>query len=226
MLDHARRASLIALTLTALVGTAHAQDPLAMYPQNYEVLVENDRVRVLDFRLRKGDSEEPHAHPANVAVFLADFTIRFTFPDGTTGLREGHPGVVAYSEAVTHASRNIGDTDAHGVLVELKEPGCPAPAGPNEITAVTLIHGIPGQAEALKAHLRSLAAPTRAEPGCLQYDLYQSPEKPHEFMRLERWTDAAALDAHKRTPHIADSFARRQREGWTTEILTWARVPE
>ena len=110
------------VALGGLPAPAQAADPLVLYPGNYKVLFENDRVRVLDFQLKKGATEKPHTHPANVAVFLNDFTIRFTFPDGTTGLREGHPGVVAFSEAVTHASENIGETDAHGVLVELKTP--------------------------------------------------------------------------------------------------------
>ena len=108
------------VTLAGLPGTGRSQDPVPLYPKNYRVLFENDRVRVLDFQLRTGATEKPHSHPANVAVFLNDFKIRFTFPDGTTGIREGHPGVVSFSEAVTHASENIGGTDAHGILVELK----------------------------------------------------------------------------------------------------------
>jgi glc operon protein GlcG len=94
------------------------------------------------------------------------------------------------------------------------------------IAAVTLIHGVPGKQESLKQHLLSLAAPTRAEPGALLYDLYQSTEQAHEFMRFEMWSSAEALEKHKQTPHLRDSFQRRQREGWTTEIRTWTRVPE
>jgi quinol monooxygenase YgiN len=98
------------------------------------------------------------------------------------------------------------------------------PAAASPITAVTLIHGIPGQEDELKAHLLSLTAPTLAELGCLRYDLFQSPVKRHEFMRYEVWTSAEALEAHKQTPHLRASFEKRQREGWTTEILTWEPV--
>jgi quinol monooxygenase YgiN len=97
---------------------------------------------------------------------------------------------------------------------------------PGTLTAVTLIHGLPGRGDDLKAHLLALAAPTRAESGCILYDLYQSPNEPHEFMRFEIWQDAAALERHKQTPHLRASFEKRQREGWTTRILTWQRVPE
>jgi quercetin dioxygenase-like cupin family protein len=115
---------LLTLVVAALpLDLARAQpapDPVPLYPENYKVLFENDRVRVLDFTLRKGASERAHFHPANVAVFLADFKIRFTLPDGSTRMREGHPGEVAWSDAIVHTPVNVGETDAHGILVELK----------------------------------------------------------------------------------------------------------
>jgi len=101
------------------------------------------------------------------------------------------------------------------------------PAPRNEvITAITFIHGLPGREEDLLAHLLSLAAPTRAEAGCVNYDLYQSEEARHEFMRHEVWASAAALEAHKKAPHLKASWEKRQREGWTTQITVWKRVVE
>jgi quinol monooxygenase YgiN len=94
------------------------------------------------------------------------------------------------------------------------------------ITAATFIHGIAGREDDLKAHLLSLSAATRAEPGCIAYDLYQSPETPSDFLRIERWKSAADLEAHKRMPHLRASFEKRQREGWTTQITVWKRVAE
>jgi quercetin dioxygenase-like cupin family protein len=108
--------------LTGLPAASHGQDPLSLYPENYKVLFENDRVRVLDFRLKNGARENAHTHPAHVAVFLENFKIRFTLPDGKTAIRDAHPGEVSFSETVTHASENVGGTDAHGILVELKAP--------------------------------------------------------------------------------------------------------
>jgi quinol monooxygenase YgiN len=200
-------------------AAAVAQDPVPLYPGNYTVMIENANVRVMDFRLRKGDREAMHAHPAHVLYVLTGFRIRFTLPDGTTRIRETRAGDVLYSDAVMHAPENIGDTDAHGLLVELKRP-----AG-GSLTAFTFIHGLPGQGEQLKQHLLSLTTPTLAEPGAVRYDLYQSETNPDEFLRFEVWRDPAALEAHKRTPHLRDSFERRQREGWKTEITLWKPVP-
>src|ERR1041384_1842962 len=108
--------------LTLLGGAALAQDPVPLYPDNYKVLLENDRVRVLHFILRKGDTEKFHAHPAAVTYVLAPFKIKFTFPDGKTAIREAKAGDVLFSEGVTHSPVNIGDTDAQGILVEFKSP--------------------------------------------------------------------------------------------------------
>jgi len=226
----------LAMSFVALMSFstgALAQDPTTLYPKNYKILFENDRVRVLDFVLRKGDTEDFHKHPAHVAYILTGFKIRFTFPDGRTVIRETKAGDVLFSEAVTHSPLNIGDTDAHGILIEMKSPdektesnskAAAATNGDDLLTAVTFIHGLVGKEEELKGHLLSLAAPTLAEPGCLQYDLYQSPAKPNEFMRFEVWRNPEALEIHKQTPYLKTSFERRQKEGWKTEITLWVRV--
>jgi quinol monooxygenase YgiN len=99
-----------------------------------------------------------------------------------------------------------------------------AAAEDDVVTAVTFIRGIEGRGEELEAHLFSLSAPTRAEPGCVMYDLYRSPAVKEHFMRLEVWASAAALEAHKATPHVRGSFEKRKREGWSTEITVWKRV--
>ena len=204
-----------------------AQDPVPLYPANYRVLQENDRVRVLDFRLKKGAKESFHAHPAAVTYVLSPFTIRFSFPDGRTTVRKAKAGDVFLGESLIHASENIGDTDAHGILIELKvspKAKTDAPSSADILTAVTFIRGIAGKQEELKKELLALSAPTRAEAGNITYDLYQSPLNTNQFMRFEVWRSPADLEAHKQTPHLKASFEHRQKEGWTTEITLWKRV--
>ena len=112
-----------------------------------------------------------------------------------------------------------------GAIGALATAGRKAAAAENEVlTAVTLIRGIEGKEQELEAHLLSLSAPTRSEPGCVMYDLYRSPGVKNHFLRLEVWASPAALEAHKATPHIRSSFEKRQREGWSTEITVWRRV--
>jgi quinol monooxygenase YgiN/quercetin dioxygenase-like cupin family protein len=215
--------------LLALPAITPAQDPVPLYPENYKVLLENDKVRVMEFQLRKGARENFHSHPAAVTYVLQGFKIRFTLPDGSTVVRETKTGDVFYGDAIIHSPENIGDTDARGLLIEMKSGGGEKSVQQmmgegGLLTAVTFIRGLEGREEELKQELLALEGPTRAEPGCITYDLYQSPEKKNLFMRFEVWRSPEALEEHKQTPHLRASFEKRKQQGWTTEITTWTRV--
>lgn len=56
---------------------------------------------------------------------------------------------------------------------------------------------------ALTELAETLAAATRKEPGCLQYDLCVDFADPDKVHLVETWKDRAALDAHFMTPHMA-----------------------
>jgi quinol monooxygenase YgiN/quercetin dioxygenase-like cupin family protein len=211
--------------LILFVGAVMAQDPVPLYPENYKVLLENERVRVLDFQLKKGAKEDFHAHPAAVTYVLAPFKIRFKFPDGSTRIREAKAGELFYGDALTHASENIGDTDAHGLLIEMKSARSMS-SDADLLTAVTFIRGPEGSEQDLLTELLSTTAPTRAESGNLRYDLYQSPSHKNLFMRFEVWRNPQALEDHKMTPHLKASFERRKNKNWMTEITTWKRVSD
>lgn len=220
--------SLFALAILAVPTLA--QDPVPLYPENYKVLLENDRVRVLEFKLKKGAKENFHQHPPAVTYVLAPFKIRFNFPDGSTRIREAKAGEVFFGEALIHASENIGETDARGILIETKLPAKSATSSlPNEfnlLTAVTFIRGPEGGEGDLLRELLSTTSLTRAEPGNLRYDLYQSSVNKNHFMRFEIWRNPQALEDHKQTPHLKASFERRRNKNWMTEITTWKRVAD
>lgn len=125
-----KTAWLAGLALAALPALSQEPipDPAAAYPDNYRVLLENDCVRVMDFRLRAGDTERMHRHPAHVLYVLEGFEIDFTFADGSHGTRVARAGDVLFSDPVAHSPVNKGITDAHGILIELKNPdACPRP---------------------------------------------------------------------------------------------------
>ncbi len=119
----------VALFLVA--GTALAQDimKVAGGAETNKVLLENAHVRVLDARGQPGQKIAMHSHPANVVYFLTDAKTKFTYPDGKTEVREAKAEEVRWSEAVTHASENVGTTEVHLVQIELKGAAKkPAPA--------------------------------------------------------------------------------------------------
>lgn len=70
------------------------------------------------------------------------------------------------------------------------------------LTLITTIAAAPGHTEALERELRALVAPSRAEAGCLQYDLHQDRHDSHLFYMIEQWRDDAALERHQNTEHF------------------------
>jgi len=97
-----------------------AQDPVKLSPNNYKVRIDNDRVRVLEFHLKPGESEPMHSHPPGFVYSFDDATLRMTFPDGSKSDLQLHAGGVFWREATTHAAENIGNTEAHALALELK----------------------------------------------------------------------------------------------------------
>ena len=51
--------------------------------------------------------------------------------------------------------------------------------------------------------LLGLIEPTRAEDGCITYELHQNTANPTDFTFIEEWTDDASLDAHLESAHLA-----------------------
>ena len=62
------------------------------------------------------------------------------------------------------------------------------------------------RAKALDA-IRGILDPTRAEPGCLRFELLTGDGDDSSIYLVERWTDDAALEAHYAQPYIAEVFA-------------------
>ena len=54
----------------------------------------------------------------------------------------------------------------------------------------------------LRDLLLTLVAPTRQEPGCLQYEFYQSTDDPLAFAFIETWRSPADLERHLASPHL------------------------
>ncbi len=122
------RPALVPLVAAALAlggtGTLRAQDPVKVAPQHFKVLLENDHVRVLDFRSRAGQKIPMHSHPGYVVYSISGGgKTRFTTPDGKTTEMASRPGQARWRDAETHASEYVGRGEVHVLMVEIKEAG-------------------------------------------------------------------------------------------------------
>ena len=77
----------------------------------------------------------------------------------------------------------------------------PSPS-PRPLTMIAVIVAAPGQRERLREALTGLLAPTRQEPGCRDYRLFELLDEPGTFQMHETFDDEAALEAHRATPHF------------------------
>ncbi|RBP83199.1 antibiotic biosynthesis monooxygenase [Marinomonas rhizomae] len=71
-----------------------------------------------------------------------------------------------------------------------------------ELVLVANITAHPGKGAELKTALEVLLVPTRAEVGCLQYDLHQDNNNAEAFVYFERWSDYDVWQDHMKTDHI------------------------
>jgi quinol monooxygenase YgiN len=60
-----------------------------------------------------------------------------------------------------------------------------------------------GQEERAIELFANLTQQTHAEPGNLFYLVHRSPAEPRRFFIYEQYTDQAALDIHRASPHFA-----------------------
>jgi len=112
---------LATLALGLSTTTATAADLVQVMPEDVKVLVDNDRVRVLDVRHIPGVKEPMHSHPAYVSVNMSDTKVKVTTPDGKTVEKVRKAGEVSWSEATTHALETVGTAGSHVIVIELKK---------------------------------------------------------------------------------------------------------
>ncbi len=111
----------VTLALAFGAWTVMAQDFAKISPEDVKVLLENDRVRVLEVRHQPGVKEAMHSHPAYVSYYLGSTRVKVTTPDGKVVEKDRKAGEVQFSGPTTHALENIGTTEQHVLVIELKK---------------------------------------------------------------------------------------------------------
>jgi hypothetical protein len=118
-----RRQVLALLAAFGVTREVLAQDAVTADPRSFRVVLENDRVRVLEFKSRPGlgvCGQGMHYHPAHVTVSLTGAKLKVTTPDGKATFVDVPPGEVFFSEAQTHSAEIIGGSGTRSYIIELK----------------------------------------------------------------------------------------------------------
>ena len=116
------------VALLAAFGIApeavQAQDAAKVDPRNYRVVLENDKVRVLEYTSRPGTGVcgiGRHSHPAHVTVQMTPVTLRVTGSDSKQQVIEVPAGAIFYEPAIVHTTENLGSSVSQAYLIEIKD---------------------------------------------------------------------------------------------------------
>ena len=82
-----------------------------------------------------------------------------------------------------------------------------------------------GMEEAVKAEILANIPKVRKEQGCLRYDLHVLAKDGTQFLFYEIWADTAALDAHRKAPHMA-AYREKTKDmlAVPTQVSIWDSV--
>lgn len=73
-----------------------------------------------------------------------------------------------------------------------------------KLTIVANITATADKIDLVKAELEKLINTTRAEKGCINYDLHQNKENPAHFMFYENWESRELWQTHMGNTHLAE----------------------
>jgi quercetin dioxygenase-like cupin family protein len=118
------------IALLACLAAATAAAPLAATAQDIastakhaRVVLDNDRMRVVEVELAPGESTGMHSHGDNLVVFVSGGAATATLPDGSTKSMDGKAGEVKWSGPITHDTKNTGTKPSKSLVIELKGAG-------------------------------------------------------------------------------------------------------
>jgi quercetin dioxygenase-like cupin family protein len=104
-------------------------DAMTVAPDHHRVLLENDRVRVLDTHLAPGDTTPVHEHPWPAVLHVLSWSdfVRIdregnVVLDSRAADMNPEAGAIFWSPPLTpHAVRNVGSRELRIIAIEIKE---------------------------------------------------------------------------------------------------------
>jgi len=85
-----------------------------------ELLLENDRVRVLRVSFKPGDKAAMHSHPDYVTYVTKSGDLRITSPSGNSETVSFEAGKAVFFNAESHKVENSGSSEVEAIVIEIK----------------------------------------------------------------------------------------------------------
>ena len=97
-------------------------DFVLSHPEFNKVLVDNDRVRVIEFTLEAGEKEPLHSHPDRILYVVEGGIIRAEYETGEPVEFDVVTGTAMYraADGTKHTAENISDARVRIIITEFK----------------------------------------------------------------------------------------------------------
>lgn len=114
----------LSLGFILMMGTClYAQDPVKAASNVYKkVILDNEKVRVMQVEFAPGEVAPWHQHPGHVVYVLAGGKLEITDKGKEAQVMDLNEGDAMYLPAVTHMAKNVGTTTIRLLVTEIK-PG-------------------------------------------------------------------------------------------------------
>lgn len=102
-------------------------DALIAAPEHHQLILENERVRVLNTRIPPGETTPVHTHRWSSVFHIMRWSDFVRYDDEgnvlvDTRQNDGVPAAILWADPLPpHSLENVGDVDIHLISVELKD---------------------------------------------------------------------------------------------------------
>lgn len=121
-------------------------DPLDAFiaaPRHHKLLLENEDIRVLETLIRPGEETNVHTHQWGGSLYIISWSDFIRYDDAGNVVLESKdlaetptPGTAIFVPPLPpHTFKNVGTSDIHVILTEIKNPASPLPAKNQPIPA-------------------------------------------------------------------------------------------
>lgn len=113
----------IGSVVTMTFAQSFALDPARVAPHIFEVVLENEKVRVLRVTNRNGETQPLHSHPGRVIVRLSPCAWMVEEEDGSSRMESHKFGDVYWADPLTHGGHTSNVVEeCRSVEIEIKAP--------------------------------------------------------------------------------------------------------
>jgi quinol monooxygenase YgiN len=94
-----------------------------------------------------------------------------------------------------------------------------------KVTVLARFKAKKGKEEELRQAIMACVAPTRAEAGCINYDLHQLADDKGDLILYENWESKEILEKHLAMPYLVDLKAKSEKLcSEPIEITLWEMI--